>query len=96
MRFVPVPYAVRLGSSKIRPVADFFNFVQLICRTGMYFAPLRALANALLEQGGLLPRRAAGGMIEALDGAARHRLRKIGMTIGTLDVFAPALLKPRH
>lgn len=58
-------------------------------------APLRALANALLEQGGLLPRRAAGSMLEALDGPARHRLRKIGMTIGTLDVFAPSLLKPR-
>lgn len=48
VRFVPVPYAARLGSSKIRPIADFFNFVQLICRTGMYFAPLRALAPVIV------------------------------------------------
>ena len=57
-------------------------------------SPLRALANALLEAGGLLPRRAAAPLIEALDQPARQRLRRIGVTIGTLDIFAPALLKP--
>ena len=57
-------------------------------------APLRALANALLEAGGLLPRRAAATLVEALDPQARQRLRRIGVTIGTLDIFAPALLKP--
>ncbi|WHU01751.1 helicase-related protein [Sphingomonas sp. NIBR02145] len=57
-------------------------------------SPLRALANALLEAGGLLPRRAAAQLVEALDPPARQRLRKIGVTIGTLDIFAPALLKP--
>jgi len=57
-------------------------------------SPLRALANALLEAGGLLPRRAAATLVEALDPAGRQRLRKIGVTIGTLDIFAPALLKP--
>jgi ATP-dependent RNA helicase SUPV3L1/SUV3 len=57
-------------------------------------SPLRALANALLEAGGLLPRRAAAQLVDALDPQARQRLRKIGVTIGTLDIFAPALLKP--
>lgn len=56
--------------------------------------PLRALANALLDAGGLLPRRAAAALVEALDGDARKRLRAIGITIGTLDLFAPTLLKP--
>lgn len=56
--------------------------------------PLRALANALLDAGGLLPRRAAAALVEGLDGDARKRLRSIGVTIGTLDLFAPALLKP--
>jgi ATP-dependent RNA helicase SUPV3L1/SUV3 len=56
--------------------------------------PLRALANALLDAGGLLPRRAAAALIEGLDGDARKRLRTIGVTIGTLDLFAPGLLKP--
>ncbi|MDG2534388.1 helicase-related protein [Sphingomonas sp. HITSZ_GF] len=57
-------------------------------------SPLRALASALLEAGGLLPRRAAANLVEALDLEARKRLRRIGVTIGTLDLFAPALLKP--
>jgi ATP-dependent RNA helicase SUPV3L1/SUV3 len=57
-------------------------------------APLRALASALLEAGGLLPRRAAAALVEALDPPARKQLRQIGVTIGTLDLFAPALLKP--
>jgi ATP-dependent RNA helicase SUPV3L1/SUV3 len=57
-------------------------------------APLRAAAGALLDAGGLLPRRAIGAQVEALDPAARKKLHRMGVTIGTLDVFAPALLKP--
>ncbi|MCW3835146.1 helicase-related protein [Sphingomonas canadensis] len=57
-------------------------------------APLRAIAGALLAAGGLLPRRAAGRMVEALDPPARKALRAMGFTIGTLDLFAHALLKP--
>jgi glycosyltransferase involved in cell wall biosynthesis len=43
VRFVPIDYAARLGKSKIKPIHDTLNFVQLILRTGLYFAPLRAL-----------------------------------------------------
>lgn len=56
---------------------------------------VRALAGLLVETGGLLPRRAAGALVETLDANDRKRLRKAGVTIGTLDIFAPALLKPR-
>jgi ATP-dependent RNA helicase SUPV3L1/SUV3 len=55
--------------------------------------PLRAMAAALLRSGGILPRRAAGQLVEALDPPARRELRTLGITIGTLDLFAPALLK---
>jgi ATP-dependent RNA helicase SUPV3L1/SUV3 len=54
---------------------------------------LRAMAAALLQSGGILPRRAAGQLVEALDPPARKELRRLGVTIGTLDLFAPALLK---
>ncbi|MBA15188.1 MAG: helicase [Sphingomonas sp.] len=57
-------------------------------------APLRALANALLDHGGMMPRRAAAELVEALDPPARKALRKLGVIIGTLDIYAPALLKP--
>ncbi|MEM1355353.1 MAG: glycosyltransferase family 2 protein [Planctomycetota bacterium] len=39
--FVPIAYHPRIGKSKIKPIRDTLNFVQLIARTGMYFAPLR-------------------------------------------------------
>ncbi|MBN8816465.1 MAG: helicase [Sphingomonas sp.] len=72
-------------------------FVQLdaILRDPAAGAPLRAIAGTLLEAGGLLPRRAIGRQVEALDPPARKRLAKIGVTIGTLDLFAPGLLKPQ-
>lgn len=41
--FVPIDYRPRIGKSKIKPVRDTLNFVQLIARTGMYFAPVRVL-----------------------------------------------------
>jgi ATP-dependent RNA helicase SUPV3L1/SUV3 len=58
-------------------------------------ARVRALAGALVEAGGLLPRRAAGALVEKLEPDERKTLRKAGLVIGTLDLFAPALLKPR-
>lgn len=56
---------------------------------------VRALAALLVQSGGLMPRRAAGALVEALDADDRKRLRKAGLVIGTLDLFMPGLLKPR-
>ena len=39
--YCPVEYARRSGRSKIRPLHDTLNFVQLIIRTVLYFNPLR-------------------------------------------------------
>jgi glycosyltransferase involved in cell wall biosynthesis len=41
--FEPIAFAERVGRSKIRPLRDTLGFIQLIVRTGMYFAPLRVL-----------------------------------------------------
>jgi ATP-dependent RNA helicase SUPV3L1/SUV3 len=71
-----------------------FGALDACLRDAAAGAPLRAVAGALLDAGGLLPRRAIGMQIEALDVSARKKLHKMGVTIGTLDLFAPALLKP--
>jgi len=71
-----------------------FGTLDACLRDAAAGAPLRAVAGALLDAGGLLPRRAIGAQVEALDPAARKKLHKMGVTIGTLDLFAPALLKP--
>lgn len=39
--YLPIGYKDRTGTSKIRPIRDTLIFVQLIIRTGMYFAPLK-------------------------------------------------------
>lgn len=44
VRFEPIDYHHRIGSSKIKPIRDTLRFLALILRTGVYFAPLRAFA----------------------------------------------------
>lgn len=39
--YVPIDYFKRKGQSKIRPIRDTLNFIQLIVRTVMYFDPLK-------------------------------------------------------
>ena len=42
--WVPITTEPRRGRSKVRPIRDTLAFLQLILRTGIYFAPLRMLA----------------------------------------------------
>lgn len=46
--FVPISYRQRVGKSKIRPIRDTLRFIQIILRTGTYFAPLRAFSPLLI------------------------------------------------
>jgi glycosyltransferase involved in cell wall biosynthesis len=41
VKYMPIDYHKRAGRSKIRPIYDTFNILQLILRTTMYFAPLK-------------------------------------------------------
>lgn len=41
VRYVPIDFHHRVGRSKIKPIRDTLRFVQLILRTGVYFAPLK-------------------------------------------------------
>ena len=55
---------------------------------------LRAVLAQLGEAGGVADRAALDGAIAGLGKDERHRLRRGGVTIGVLDVFHAALLKP--
>jgi glycosyltransferase involved in cell wall biosynthesis len=46
--YVPIDYTHRIGRSKIKPIRDTLKFLQLITRTGTYFAPLRVLSPVVL------------------------------------------------
>ncbi len=41
VHYEPIDYFHRQGKSKIKPIRDTLRFVQIILRTGIYFAPLR-------------------------------------------------------
>ncbi len=39
--YVPIDYFARVGKSKIRPIHDTLNFLRLVMRIGLYFAPTK-------------------------------------------------------
>ena len=55
---------------------------------------VRALAAMLADSGGVLPRRTLVSSIAALEQSDRQTLHRLGVRLGPLDVFHPALLKP--
>ncbi|MGH6651575.1 MAG: helicase-related protein [Sphingopyxis sp.] len=63
---------------------------------GDLFTPprVRALLAALVDGGGFVAREAVDGQLVAMSPDERPLLRKIGLTIGSLDLFHPLLLKP--
>lgn len=41
VHYVPINYHTRIGRSKIRPIHDTINFVELVLRIALYFSPLK-------------------------------------------------------
>jgi ATP-dependent RNA helicase SUPV3L1/SUV3 len=56
--------------------------------------PLRAILAPLVQAGGVIAREAVASTLPTLDPATRKRLATLGVRIGTLDLFVPALLRP--
>jgi len=71
-----------------------FGRLDALARDAQASAALRAIAAAMLDNGGILPRAVVGDSIDRLDTIERKRLRQAGVTIGSLDLFDPRLLKP--
>jgi ATP-dependent RNA helicase SUPV3L1/SUV3 len=55
---------------------------------------LRGILVQLTEQGGVLDRSGVDEVLAGLERKDRHALQQMGVTIGTLDLFMPPLLKP--
>lgn len=51
VEFVPIDYLKRRGRSKIRPVADFTQFLMTILRLSMVFDPLRVIMPVFFTSG---------------------------------------------
>ncbi|HEV2815678.1 MAG TPA: helicase-related protein [Allosphingosinicella sp.] len=57
-------------------------------------AAVRALLAMLVDEGGIVTREAVGGALAALDRAQRRAVTGLGVRIGALDLYMPAVLKP--
>jgi ATP-dependent RNA helicase SUPV3L1/SUV3 len=55
---------------------------------------LRIVASAIEAAGGIVPRLPLRLSLDAIEAEERKWLRKIGITIGALDLFDPRLMKP--
>lgn len=82
-----------MARSLDRQVPALVRLAQL-AREAKASPALRAIAAALEDAGGIVPRQPLRLMIDALSPDERRRLRGLGITIGTLDIFDPRLLKP--
>jgi ATP-dependent RNA helicase SUPV3L1/SUV3 len=56
--------------------------------------PLRALLVQLIDAGGAMPRMAADALISALDPPSRQALQRLGVRLGSLDVFCAPMIRP--
>jgi len=57
-------------------------------------AAMRALLAMLVDEGGIIARDSVAEPLAALDRVQRRAVTRLGITIGALDLFMPALLKP--
>jgi ATP-dependent RNA helicase SUPV3L1/SUV3 len=55
---------------------------------------IRALLAPLVEAAGVMPRRGLEAVLDTLERDQRPAVAKLGLRLGTLDIFAPALIKP--
>jgi ATP-dependent RNA helicase SUPV3L1/SUV3 len=57
-------------------------------------AAVRALLAMLVDEGGIVARETVAAPLAAMDRDQRRAVTKLGVRIGTLDLFLPAVLKP--
>ncbi|HYI63273.1 MAG TPA: helicase-related protein [Allosphingosinicella sp.] len=57
-------------------------------------APVRALLAMLVDEGGIAARDAVAGPLASLDREQRRSVTRLGVRIGALDLYLPAVLKP--
>ncbi|MBN1122952.1 MAG: glycosyltransferase family 2 protein [Anaerolineae bacterium] len=90
VHYEPINYHARIGQSKIKPIADTLNFVQLVGRIALYFAPLRLF---LPMSAALLLLSLAWGLIStfllgALADVSTLVIAMTGIQIGVIGLLA--------
>ncbi len=79
----------------LHPLMTLATAANLPKEKGGLSAAGRGVAVQLVDAGGCLPRQKLDDLIAALDGEDRKVLRRAGVRLGMVHVFAPTLLKPK-
>jgi glycosyltransferase involved in cell wall biosynthesis len=97
IRFVPIQYAKRAGTSKFRFVRDAYRYILQVLRMVMYFNPLKALMPLALALIGV-------GVAKGIVDVALHPVRLAtntvliflaGLIIGSLALLADLIVRSR-
>jgi len=95
VRYIPINYHRRIGRSKIHPIRDPLNFVHLIARISLYFAPLKLFVPISL---GLMMLSIAWGLasylfLEQFADVTTLILFVTGLQLGVLGMLAEMMNK---
>ena len=89
VEYVPINYGARKGRSKFRPVQDTFNFMALVLRIALYFAPLKVF---LLLSGLLLLLAVGWGMLSKFAFGALADVSTMIIVMASVQVAVLGLL----
>ncbi len=87
--YIPIDYMKRVGKSKIRPIHDTINFVMLILKMGLYFAPLKIF---LPMSAGIMALAGAWGAFTALVLGQLFDSSTLVLAVAAIQVAAVGLL----
>lgn len=88
VKYYPISYAVRIGTSKIKPIQDTINFFSLVLRVVMYFKPLKIFIplSGIIFMSGLV-----SGVMSRLQGEALNGVT-LFLFVASLQIAALGLL----
>ncbi|HEY5037544.1 MAG TPA: glycosyltransferase, partial [bacterium] len=88
VKYHPISYAVRIGTSKIKPIQDTINFFSLVLRVVMYFKPLKIFIplSGIIFMSGLV-----SGVMSRLQGEALNGVT-LFLFVASLQIAALGLL----
>ncbi len=88
VKYHPISYAARVGSSKIRPIQDTINFFSLVLRIVMYFKPLKIF----IPFSGIILLSGAGFAVLSWSRGQALTLETLFLLVASLQIAALGLL----
>jgi len=88
VKYHPISYSARVGSSKIRPIQDTINFFSLVLRIVMYFKPLKIF----IPFSGIILLSGAGFAVLSWSRGQALTLETLFLLVASLQIAALGLL----